>query len=517
MINNEVIYLERNGEGKTEEYLKQEANWCISCKYFDYENRNPLGWAKCKKIGRDTCTNSNKCKYFKMKKTKEFKIPTWEIIGTKMLDDYDIITLEDSKQIMIRNDHYYSFDKGFLDEKITEEITSMNIKSLSYTINETKKYIKNKTQFNRDNFIYDQSIISFKNGIWDIETNQFLDSPGIKLFYEIPYEYNPELQTQCPEFEKAVKIWLGDDNKFTLKDIYEMIGYFMSVKALKTAFLFYGETNTAKTQLANIIIHLLGGSINISTVSLQRVNSKFGTRPLEFKIANIYPEIPYQRLFNTGVFKACTGGDLMIEAEIKGGAQYSFRNSARFLFTANRIPQLENLNDDAFFERWILGRFFKQFERNDPNRIEDFYKKIINNKNEIDGIYHKSINAVHNLYKRQHFRLELYKDTKHIWNYEADPLYAFIYDFIERNPKSSIRQEEFKDNFNDFLIGKGKETYQMRTLTIDLQRFNINVKKVFGDKKRHYAGIQWKKTTQNNNEITKYDDLFGISEEGGEE
>jgi len=424
------------------------------------------------------------------------KKPLWEIIGNELMDKYDIITLDDSMQLMIKQSNCYNFAQKIIEGKIIDFLMQQGLASIPFYLNSTLKYIKLKTLFDRDNFLYNAWIISFKNGIWNIPEQKFIKTDK-KLFYEIPFEYNPKSKTDCPNFKEALTLWLGNDNKATTDDIFEQFGYYISLSnALKTALLYYGTPNTAKTQLANILIYILGGKRNVSAISIQQMNKRFGSRGLEFKIANIYPELPTTKLFNVGIFKACTGGDLSIPAEIKGGELYSFINSARFLFTANQLATLENLNDDSFFSRWILILFPTQFKMGDPNRIDDFYKTIIDNPNEIEGIINESVKAVKRLYERKHFRLELYKDTKHIWNFMSNSVYAFIHSCCVRKTKKYILQSEFCEVFNNFCIEYNFQTLSQRAITTELKKLNIRTYQKHGESKRYYADIKWKEIIQ---------------------
>jgi len=463
----------------------------------------------------------------------------WEELGDFILSKNAIITLEDSEQIMVKNNNCYKFNQGLLEDQILNILQAQKIKGLSHNINETLKYIKLRTKYNRDNFTYNSWIISFKNGIYYIEddkfhkntiefdekpepiipTNEWIKKYRPILFYELPFKYDSKNKTNCREFKKALRKWLTPKNIVRPADIFEIYGYFMSLSnSLKTSFLLYGKPDTAKTQLANILIYILGEKENVSSVSLQRLNQRFGSRPLEFKIANIYTELPNTKLFDVGVFKACTGGDKYIPAEIKGGKIYSFQNSARFLFTANQIPPMNNIGDLAFFNRNILIYFPTIYERGDKNRIEDFAHTIINDPNEIKGIIKESIKGIRRLYKRGYFRLELYENTRHIWTYESDPLYAFLYDFIDRVKGEDISQKEFCENYNNYLLSKGRETKKQNSITSELQRFNIGVTQHFKESERYYSGIKWKidpqyklseELTDSEEQLTLFDKQFG--------
>ncbi len=64
---------------------------------------------------------------------------------------------------------------------------------------------------------------------------------------------------------------------------------------------------------------------------------------------------------------ATGGGSIM--GEYKFGNQFSFWNYSKFTFACNKIPDIANFDDLAYFNRWIIIRFEKTIEHKISNFI----------------------------------------------------------------------------------------------------------------------------------------------------
>ena len=77
------------------------------------------------------------------------------------------------------------------------------------------------------------------------------------------------------------------------------------------------------------------GEENISTFPLQQIMKRFNTYSLYGKYANICGDLSAREIYNEGLFKQLTGGD-MISAEIKHiQGHIKFRNTAKLINASN--------------------------------------------------------------------------------------------------------------------------------------------------------------------------------------
>jgi P4 family phage/plasmid primase-like protien len=439
-----------------------------------------------------------KPKPVKKKKKTSDEEPVWLTIAHNLMDKFDIITMKDSGQLMIKKGNIYSFDTEDFYEALGTEIEHRTTKSYTYIKNNIIAYIKDMTLFDRNNFCYDKWIINFKNGYYDTTKNKFYPNEDFddKIFcYEIPHEYKNG-KKKCPAFKKAFDEWLGNNNNITIDDVFEMIGYTMTMNTnLKMAFFIFGGKNSGKSTFQNVLEYLIGED-NRSAISLQRLSkNEFGSHGLQFKILNMVGDMSAMEITDVSKFKVLTGGDRNVEAEVKGGNQYKFHNITKIWYNANTIPAIRE-SDDAFFSRWLLIHFPNYFPLQDKSTIKNLSDLICENEDEIQGIIAESLKGVKRLFKRGYFRLDIVNSSKHVWRSNAEPLYAFLYDNCKRDEDGSIIVSEFRSEFNKYLFKIGKRPLSSQKLTDYLEKFNIFKGRLnyVKDGKREYIylGIKWK-------------------------
>ena len=95
------------------------------------------------------------------------------------------------------------------------------------------------------------------------------------------------------------------------------------------------------------------------------------------------------------------------------GKQFEFKNYAKFWFNANDIPPLDYIEDDAFFERFMLLHFPNQFNNVDEGFILQFWETLTK-PSEIQGVIHEAMRGLKRLIERKGFRKEVINNTKHI-------------------------------------------------------------------------------------------------------
>lgn len=432
-----------------------------------------------------------------------------DIIAMELQKEFDIITLKESDQILIRNSMHYSLDISELERALINKAEIYSKGSYRFYKENILLKIRVLTSFSQDEFYTDPWVISFENGLYDIHTDIFYSKDSatvkeLKLFYALPHEYK-EGQFDCPKFKQALREWIykkiEKDNKILyipqialISDIFEGIGYCLTMNnSMKTAFINFGVPDTGKTQLLNIIMGIIGRK-NYSSMSIKRLTQNdFGPLFLQFKILNAAGETPQKKIYDTDVFKNATGGDVEIGAEIKGGKRFNFPPYAKFWFNTNKIPPLEDINDNAFFSRIIILLFNNIFKQNSCTR--NFFREILNDPDEVQGIIHNAIKGLHRLLRRNGFRKRLKKNTREIWLYNSDEIYRFIHECCILDKSARIFNEELWEAFNDVAatnLTKGK-------FTIELQKHGI-IKKQMRDpteekpdrRREFYVGIRLK-------------------------
>ncbi len=430
----------------------------------------------------------------KKKEDKKDEEPLYVTIGSYLLSKYNIVTMDDSEEMLIRKGNVFFEDLNDFYSDLADEIVFYN-KSITHMKNSVITWIKLKTRFSRDNFCYDGWLINFQNGYYDIRTKTFYTHNDYKdkLFcYEIPHEYNNE-EANCPKFKKILKQWLGSNNKVTIDDVFEMIGYSMTMNTdMKLAFFIFGPSHAGKTQFQTVLEHVIGHH-NRSNTSLQRMNkNEFGTHGMAFKILNMVGDMSNLQVSDVSAFKTMTGGDEYLRAEPKSKSAYQFRNITKIWYNGNFIPSLQQ-DDQAFYNRWVLIHFPNKFPMFDKDTVKNIGKILSEDPDEMKGILCEAIKGVRRLYERRWFRREIIRNTKHIWKYNAEPIYAFLSDMTLYDEEGEIECIELRNKLNKYFIKRGLQPMTAYRLNKEMERYNIfHMRETTGERREVYMGIKWK-------------------------
>lgn len=420
-------------------------------------------------------------------------------IAEMVLTEFPIITLDDSRQIMIKENNHYNFKTNGMYLFIKQSIDELSKGSYTTYKRNVEEIIRDGTLFNRKEFCTNSGIINFTNGVYDVMKEEFHSSYNGMFFYCIPHDWVQE-KYDCPKFEKALDDWLIPPNKLNVieyTDIYEMIGLCMSTHTgFKKSFLNIGPKDSGKTQFTNIVTHIIGED-NTSAIPLQRMTKDhFGTVGLQMKLLNVAGELGTQAVKNPETFKTLTGDDFKVPAEVKGGKQFMFINFAKFWFNGNDFPEVHEAGDLAFFERFIIIFFPNIFKQTDKRFKLKFFETICT-PNEITGIIQKSLKGLKRLIERKGFRPEIQQNTRHLWLYESDPVYKFLQDCCERTNDGRIKKKTFYDIFQDMT----DKWVSRNKFTSRLARFGIISKQLRDEgtpssRSYYYVGVKFNKEIQ---------------------
>lgn len=436
---------------------------------------------------------------FKQPMKQTYKVKDEQLyitIADYLIDKHKLITMDDSGEILLRHGNVCSNKLSPYLYDMAKEIEAYN-KTITHLKRQIEERIKMTTRFSRENFCTEKWVINFKNGYLDLKTKTFYPNDEFKdklFFYEIPHDYKEESELSCPKFKKALRQWLGDDNKITPDDIFEMMGYTMTMNTdMKMAFFIFGPSHSGKTQFQIILEHVIG-HLNRANISLQRMSkNEFGTHGLQFKILNMVGDMSRMNVNDVSDFKTLTGDDKYVRAEPKNLNAYQFENVVKIWYNGNIIPTIV-LDDDAFYNRWILIEFPHIFKMYDKKTIKGFGQTICDDWVEIEGIINECIAGAYRLMEREYFRREIVEDTKHIWKSNAEPLYAFIDEHCIQDGEGEIECIGLRTLVNQYYYNRKLRPLTAQKLTQQLESYNIyKVRKSSGDREYVYNGIKLKR------------------------
>jgi putative DNA primase/helicase len=340
-----------------------------------------------------------------------------------------------------KNEVMYSYKKGIwqqngrgivqiLIEKLLNSYSTNNI------VNEITNKIKRLTIIDNKDFNNNpRGLICLGNGVFNFKTRQL--EPFNQDYYfkrRINIDYNEKAkfpnimkfleETFYPEDLPIIQEWIG----FQLFNDY----------FIKKAMILFGEKDTGKTIFLKLLTNFIG-SENVSGISLQRIsgNDKFALSSLKDKYSNIYDDLSSQDLKDGGGFKIATGGGY-ITAEYKFGDSFQFLNYAKHTFACNKIPSVQDIDDDAYYSRWIPIPL--------DNQVMDKDRFLINKlttKEELSGLLNWAIEGLYGLIEKGQFSFNRdSQQIKRIMTRHGNSLVSFIQDCCLRSDGNKI----IKDN-----------------------------------------------------------------------
>lgn len=273
-------------------------------------------------------------------------------------------------------------------QSILEEFASTHHK------NNIIEMIKDLSLMSTKDLKVDKNLVNLNNGIYDLKDKKLIPHSHEYLFFtKISTDYNPD--AKCPAIEKFLGEILPKGN---IQIILEWFGYCLYRSYfIKKAIIFVGEGNTGKTTLIKVYQGLIG-SENTSGVSLQKISSdKFASSQLYNKHINIYDDLSFKDINDNGLFKVATG-DGVITGERKFGEQFQFSNFSKLTFACNKIPEVKDINDDAYFARWIIIPFLAEI-----TEVDKFLTEKITTKEEFSGLLNLAIINLKRIIEKQDF------------------------------------------------------------------------------------------------------------------
>jgi P4 family phage/plasmid primase-like protien len=207
--------------------------------------------------------------------------------------------------------------------------------------------------------LFEQSILArlnCRNGVLNIKTGEFqIHSPNIGFQNVLPYDYQEALASEF------FLDWLATitRNRVELIDsLLDIMAYCLWPAFDDHLFVYLvGEGSNGKSTFINVLRAVLGAN-NVSAVNIQQLTrNRFAPANLEGKMANLSEESSGTDLDSDQLNllkNLSAGGEMMIER--KGEQGYEYRNKAKLIFSANKIPRFHE-NSEAIKRRLVVIPF----------------------------------------------------------------------------------------------------------------------------------------------------------------
>ena len=411
------------------------------------------------------------------------------LVAQSLVEKYQIITIagDNTSTIYIYNKGIYIEGEKILRKELQEmygEEATSNVKSEVITKIQDMTFTTLE-ETKRDNY----NLLPVANGVFDLTTSKIIDyKPDYYFFAKLPVAYNPE--SKCPIHKQFFSEILDEKD---IRLVQELFGFCLYRKIfLKKAFILVGAKNTGKSTFLKALTNMLGLT-NVCGVSLQKLtNDKFSIGNLFRKYANIYDDLDSQGINNHGAFKIASGGGV-VSGEKKFGDEFQFISYAKSVFACNKIPDVKDIDDDAYFDRWILLNFNKDIAHIDP-----FLDEKLNKPEEVSGLLNWSIGGLKRLLKYKSFSNYMTsEDTRLCMLKNSNSISSFAQDWLTSDPESSFMlNDELYDAYRLYCIQFNLPLLSETKFHRDIEKYAIYAIKntsslnKYAKQMRGYSGIK---------------------------
>lgn len=369
-------------------------------------------------------------------------------LAEEILENYKFKTIRDNKQTLVCiNGVWKPKAESIIDEETVNRLGEDEY--LRGRAKGAKNYIKSKNYVDIQDFQPPKRKINLKNGVYSLKKEGILPhNPEYHFQNKINYSYKPG--STCPEIDQFFTEIVETEKE--RKTLYEIIGYSLICdNPLNKAVMLAGSGSNGKSVFLKLIENLVGEE-NIKDKRLQDIGERFQSHKLFGKLLMTDDDLPPTKLppEASSQLKKLTGGKT-IGGEVKYGEEYDFKPYVLPIFAANQLPPTSD-ETNGFFRRWIIIEFPYRFLKN-PSESKKYEKekedreKLLNRitqKEELEGLLAKSIEAVKDVLERKQFSAERTIDQKREkWKENSTPVTSFIKRYIKQGKtKSEDRQDK---------------------------------------------------------------------------
>jgi putative DNA primase/helicase len=275
-------------------------------------------------------------------------------------------------------------------------------------------------------------VVNCQNGLLRLTNGELLShTPDHLSPIQIPVTFDPE--ATCPAIDQFVRDVFPPD---AIDLAYEIPGSIMAPNvSIQKAVLLLGSGGNGKSTYLTLVTMFVGKT-NCTGLSLHKLESnRFSIARLVGKLANVCPDLPSEHLSGTSVFKALTGSDVAMEAEVKFHGGFSFDPYCRLVFSANHPPRSSDASD-GFFERWHVVPFDAKFRGTKVEIPRHELDQRLSAPSELSGLLNQAVTAWQRVQARG-CRLAEPESIKQAWqefHATTDPLAVWLDQFTIDDP-----------------------------------------------------------------------------------
>ena len=351
-------------------------------------------------------------------------------------------------------------------------------------------HIRSRTHRTRDEFNPDPDVVPLLNGLYRISTGVLEQHSGDRVYtYQLPVTHVQD--ADCPRIKKFISEVVRPADALLLQEI---VGYCLlrSYKFQK-AFMLTGSGANGKGVFLHLLTHFLGQE-NVSAISLQDIaGDRFTVVELRGKLANIHSDLSSKSVGDLGLFKMATGEDPIDGAVKFLQRKIRFKNVAKMLFSANKVPEIKE-DTDAVYRRWLVVDFPNSFYG--PRRDVDLLSKLLKPE-ELSGFLNWALEGLKRLMAKGEFsRSPSTDEVRTQYQRMASPLMAFTEDCLAIDPQGWVSKEDLFHYFVVYCDAHGLPKPSKSQVGRDLPRYVASVKderrQCGALRERGWGGVKYK-------------------------
>jgi len=459
--------------------------------------------------------------YIDERKTQAEEGPAIPIIDKELFYTYDkndnikgisidkfteyLLTTFDFKTIYgMKSENIYFFEDGIWKPKGRKIIKTEAERVLgewckNNLIMEVVEKIKRQTAIDIEDFNQiPEGLICLENCVLDLNKNKTLKhSPEHFFKTKLPLTHDPK--AECPAIEKFFSEVLYPED---IPLIQEWFGYHLYNSYFeKKAVILFGDTDTGKTICLNLLNTFIGER-NRTGLSLQKITigKSFDIMHLKDKYANTYDDLSSKDLSDNGGFKIATGGG-SISGEQKFGDHIEFKTFAKLTFATNKIPPVKDIDDNAYYKRWLPIAFDNQIKEKDQNKtiIQD-----LTTSKELSGLLNYAIKGLLRLRKNNGFSFnKSISEVKGIMQRSSHPLAMFCQDCLELKPGNKISKDDMFEAYSTWCIRENNSPSTKDQVGKQLSRFMLGILAAKSGGERYWLNAKLKEEFEPTEKVNK--------------
>lgn len=398
----------------------------------------------------------------------------YEGLIDNLCSEYVFKTLDDTEELLVYDGGIYHNGVTFVKAHLETALGSVADR---HVVSEIIAHIQRRTYTQRNIFNVNREYLPLKNGLLNLKTFELECFDPEKLYtFRVPVEYDANAEsTHIVEFFREV---LHREDIDTMQEVFGYVLY-AGYPAHKSLW-WLGDGRNGKTTASNLLTALVGAE-NAAGVPLKQLDGghRFAVARLFGKLLNLVAEPETKSAMQTPTFKAATGGDTIFGEWKNVQNDFPFKNFAKFVIYANRVPKIEDPTF-AFWERVIAIEFPHKFTKNIAKKD---YDKTLIAQDTLAGLLNWALVGLKRLRENEWEFTETQTQIKARGNMQrqAQPIKMFLDEWTKFDNRSDIPKARLFDAFKIYcdvygllIPDEGDFTRELkRNVTVENKRLHM--------------------------------------------